>query len=111
MSREARRGGQRSSEQQNGRQDAPKRPVFDSRAGMVKVAIWENEGKNGVFPTASFSRLYKDKNEKWQSAASFNVWDLVDLARCAFTAEAYIRTKYGDEEEPGDEGRRDERAA
>jgi len=111
MSRDPRRGGQRPSQQSESRGDEPKRPVFDARAGMVKVAIWENDGKNGVFPTASFSRLYKDRNEKWQSASSFNVWDLADLARCAFSAEAYMRTHYGEEGQPGDEGRRDERAA
>lgn len=33
-----------------------KRPVFDCRAGMVKVAVWENEGSNGTFPTATFAR-------------------------------------------------------
>lgn len=98
-------------DERRGGQGSPKRPVFDCRSGAVKAAVWENEGKNGVFPSVSFSRLYKDKGEKWQTASSFNVWDLVDLARCAFSAEAYIRQSYGSDDEPGDEGRRGESAA
>ena len=73
--------------------------------------VWENEGKNGAFPAVTFSRLYKGRDEKWQSTSSFNVWDLPDLARAAFSAEAYIRQNYGDQDDAGDEGRRDGRAA
>lgn len=89
------------------RPSSRKRPVFDCRAGMVKAAVWENEGAKGPFPTATFSRLYKREGDRWQSTAGFNVWDLADLARCAFSAEAYMRQHYGpDDEEAGDEGRR-----
>ncbi len=77
---------------------------------MGKCAVWENDGKNGVFPAVTFSRLYK-KGESWQSTSSFNVWDLADLARAAFSAEAYIRQNYGEQDDAGDEGRRDGRAA
>lgn len=108
MPRNESRGGRTSS-----RQDDRKKPVFDGRAGMVKFAVWENysEKKDKVFPAVTFSRLYKDGNDRWQSTSSFNVWDLPDLARAAFSAEAYIRQNYGDEDDAGDEGRRDGRAA
>ena len=85
---------------------APKKPVFDGRAGMVKFAVWENQGKKGPFASVTFARLYKDGNDKWQTTSSFDVWDLADLARAAFSAEAYIRQNYGSHDEPGDEGRR-----
>lgn len=82
-------------EKRQERPAAKRRPVFDCRAGMVKVAVWENEGGSGPFPTATFSRLYKDSDNTWKSASSFNVWDLADLARCAFSAEAYMLQHYG----------------
>jgi hypothetical protein len=71
-----------------------KRPVFDSRSGMVRVAVWENSGANGPFPTASFSRLYRDRDDTWKSTSGFDAWDLADVARCAFAAEAYMREHY-----------------
>lgn len=88
------------------RESEPKKPVFDCRAGKVKAAVWENDGKHGVFPTVSFSRIYKGEDEKWKTASSFNVWDLADLARCAFSAEAYCRANYPTEGEGDDEGRK-----
>lgn len=99
MPRQDERRGGRSSEAE------PKKPVFDCRAGKVKAAVWENEGRNGTFPTVTFSRIYKGEGDKWKTATSFNVWDLADLARCAFSAEAYCRTHYSSEE-AGESGSR-----
>lgn len=86
-----------------------KRPVFDARAGMVRVAVWENNGTNGPFPTASFSRLYRGRGDTWKSTSGFDAWDMADLARCAFAAEAYMRQHYSvgaEQERPSSEERR-----
>lgn len=87
------------------REGESKRPVFDCRAGRVKAAVWENDGRRGVFPTVTFSRSYKD-DDKWKSATSFNVWDLADLARCAFSAEAYCRANYPSQDDSSEEGQK-----
>ena len=50
-------------------------------AGGISATIWNNvgQGQNGQsvsYPTVSFQRRYKDKNEQWQTSNSLRLNDL-----------------------------------
>lgn len=67
-----------------------KKPEYSIRRRSVQAAIWKNDGKNGPFYRATFSRRYKD-GETWKSTESFNADDLVDLMLVAALALDWIR--------------------
>jgi hypothetical protein len=67
------------------------RPVHEERLGFVKAAIWKNETDTGARYNATFSRLYKDKeDEQWKSTESFGRDDLLLLAKVANQAHSWI---------------------
>jgi hypothetical protein len=61
---------------------AGKKPVTTIRHGNVKVAIWENESKDGrTFYNATFGRLYRD-GDSWRQTSSFRSRDAFNLLLC-----------------------------
>jgi hypothetical protein len=80
--------------QTNRAQTAPaspsaKKPVEKFREGSVHVSIWQNEGINGAFRTASFEIRFK-KGEDWQSGTSYGLADLACLEIAAKQARTRI---------------------
>lgn len=63
------------------------KPVDQIRRGTVKAAIWKNvvDMGNNSRPiySATFQRLYRDGEKKWQSTESFGRDDLLLLAKVA----------------------------
>ena len=55
-----------------------KKPADRFREGPVHVSIWENEGSNGAFRTASFEIRFR-KGEDWQSGTSYGLSELAHL--------------------------------
>ncbi len=63
------------------------KPVAEIRRGAVKAAIWKNTADHGnnsrpLF-AATFQRLYRGAQNKWQSTDSFGRDDLLVLAQVA----------------------------
>ncbi len=71
--------------------DRGNKPVDKFREGPVQVSIWENEGINGAFRTASFELRYK-KDEQWQTGHSYGASDLKHLENAAQEARHRIET-------------------
>jgi hypothetical protein len=67
-----------------------KKPVHEVRLGRVRGAIWENDTKNGTVHNLTFSRLYKDDDDKWADSTSFGRDDLPLLAKVADMAHSWI---------------------
>ena len=59
--------------------ETKKQPIEKFKFGTCEVALWEQESENGNFLTASVSRSYKDKDDKWQNTSSFRINDLPTL--------------------------------
>jgi hypothetical protein len=70
-------------------EQAKKRPVHDIRIGLVRAAIWRNDGANGPWHSVTFERGYKE-GEEWRSTASFGRDDLLVLAKLADQAHTWI---------------------
>lgn len=69
-------------------------PIKKFSVGGVQVAIWENEGKEGVqFNSVSFDRRYKDKEGNWQSTNSLKMNDLPKAILALQKAYEYLALK------------------
>jgi hypothetical protein len=68
------------------------KPVYEVRLGCVRGAIWKNATSKGTWHKVTFSKLFKDRNNKWQDTESFAREDLLLLAEIARQA-AYILYK------------------
>ncbi len=66
-----------------------KRPVHEIRIGLIRAAIWRNEGSNGPWHTATFERSYKD-GDQWKSTTSFGRDDLLVLAKLADQTHSWV---------------------
>ena len=67
------------------------KPVQEIRMGKVKAAIWANETEGGsVRHNVTFSRIYKDGDNHWQSTASFGRDELPLLMKVADLAHTWI---------------------
>ena len=66
-----------------------KRPVHEIRIGLVRAAIWKNDGSNGAWYSASIERIYKE-GEEWKSTSSFGRDDLLVLAKVADQAHTWV---------------------
>ena len=51
-------------------------PEKKFRAGSVSATVWLNQAEKGDYKTISIERIYKDKNEQWQSTNSLRLNDL-----------------------------------
>lgn len=68
--------------------ETSKRPIEVIRDGAIKASIWENEGENGRYLTATFSRTYT-KDGKMQDSDTFTGRDLLVIAEVARQAYCY----------------------
>jgi hypothetical protein len=66
------------------------RPVHELKLGRLKAAIWKNQTENGVRFNVTFSRLYKDREEKWRDTDSFGRDDLLLLGKLADQVHTWI---------------------
>jgi hypothetical protein len=66
------------------------KPVHELRLGRIRAAIWLNETENGPRYNVQISRLYKDKNDKWQDSSSFGREDLPLVAKVADLAMVWM---------------------
>lgn len=48
-------------------------------AGLVDIAIWQQENDKGDYFTATVSRNYRDKAGDWKNGRSFGLQDLIAL--------------------------------
>lgn len=78
-----------------GEKREPRRPAHTVRVGAVEAAVWQNEGKSGVFYATTFKRSYRD-GEEWKESDSYGERDLLALARCALDAQAFIAQQMRD---------------
>src|SRR4051812_43904818 len=67
-----------------------KKPVHELRLGRTRAAIWLNDTENGPRYNVQFSRLYKDKADKWKDSTSFGREDLPLVAKVADMAMVWI---------------------
>lgn len=93
---------QRQAETTDGADQGTKRPEISfkypsERGTKIEVAVWANEqqGTNGTFTTYSVTlkRSYLDKEEKWQTNASFRGHDLPVVMHALHKAYEWIMEK------------------
>jgi hypothetical protein len=77
-------------------------PVHEVKFGRVRATVWANEGESGVWHSVQFSRLYRDKEGKWQDADGFGREDLPLLIKAADQVHTFLYQAVGREapEEP-----------
>ena len=66
------------------------KPECTYRIGNLKATVWKNDGKHGDYYTTEIVRTYRDSSDKWQTSSSFTHDDLLNVAKLAERAEAYI---------------------
>ena len=67
------------------------KPVHEIRMGKVKAAVWANEIEGGAIRhNVTFSRIYKDNDNQWQTSSSFGRDELPLLAKVADLAHTWI---------------------
>ena len=73
------------------------RPVHTVRYGTIQAAIWRNVVDSGNASRAmynvTFSRSYKDGQNKWKESSSFGADDLLVLAKAANDAHTWINNE------------------
>lgn len=65
------------------------RPVEKIRVGSVQISIWQNQGAEGPFYTASVELSYNQDGE-WRTSTSYGLRDLINLAKAALLAHSAI---------------------
>jgi hypothetical protein len=66
-------------------------PVKKFRIGGVTATIWKNEAEGRSFYNTTINRSYKDKDtDEWQETSSYSHDDLLNVAKVAERAEAFI---------------------
>lgn len=73
-----------------------KKPIHEVKAGSVRAAIWENDGREGVFYTFTLERLYK-ATDGWKSTDSFSHRDAANLSAVAAMASAWIAERVAEQ--------------
>lgn len=74
-------------------------PVAKVRVGLITASIWENRTEKGMFHNVTFQRRYRDAEGNWKSSHSYNLDDLLALAKAADLAHTKIvETQSGDGE-------------
>ena len=67
-----------------------KKPTAKISLHPVTAAIWRNENPKGIFYAVTFERSFKDDEGKWQTSSTFNVNELLLLAKLADQAHTEI---------------------
>lgn len=70
--------------------ESAKPPVAKLRIGLINASIWQRVTENGTFHSVTFERRYRDANGEWQSTHSYDVSDLLLLAKLADQAHTEI---------------------
>ena len=67
-------------------------PVKKFRIGAITATVWKNETEEGrSYFSTSIVRTYRDKDtEEWKEMNSYGHDDLLNVARLAERAEAFI---------------------
>ena len=68
-----------------------KQPVQKFNQGLVQVAVWQNESRNGDFYSLTFQRSYTDAEGVWHNATSFPLSALYDLTLATMRAYLWVR--------------------
>jgi len=71
-------------------QTETQKPVDKKRLGSISASIWRNQTDQGVIYNTTIQRSYKDKNDQWQNAESFDRDDLLLVAKIADWANTRI---------------------
>ena len=61
-------------------------PEYKFKIGRITATIWNNDG----FRTVEITRTYRHKDDAYASSSSFAQADLLNVAKCAERAEAWI---------------------
>lgn len=69
---------------------AANKPVHELRLGRIRAAVWLNDTENGPRYNVQITRLYKDKQDKWQDSSSFGREDLPLVAKVADLAMVWM---------------------
>jgi hypothetical protein len=73
------------------------RPIHTERIGTLSASIWSNTTAEGrTFYSVTFERTYRAEGDELKNASSFNHDDLLNVAKVAERAEAWIATKTAD---------------
>lgn len=72
--------------------NAPNKPVYEVRYGIIKAVIWRNDTQNGPMHNVTVSRLYKDGDE-WKESSGFGRDDLLVLAKALDDAHTWIHSQ------------------
>jgi hypothetical protein len=64
-------------------------PVHEVRLGRIKAAIWANPTETAIRHNVTFSRIYMDEGE-WYDSESFGRDDLLLLGKVADLAHTWI---------------------
>jgi hypothetical protein len=71
--------------------DMHNEPVKKFRIGAVSATIWKNEAEGRSFYSTTIVRSYRDRDtEEWKETSSFSHDDLLNVAKVADRAEAFI---------------------
>jgi hypothetical protein len=70
--------------------DSAKPPVAKLRLGLINASIWERATENSTFHSVTFERRYRDAKGEWHSTHSYDVSDLLTLAKLADHAHTEI---------------------
>jgi hypothetical protein len=74
------------------------RPLHTEKIGALSASIWSNTtGEGRTFYSVTFERAYRGDGNERKTSSSFNHDDLLNLAKLAERAEAYIATKLAEE--------------
>ncbi len=79
--------------------NAPKfRPLHTEKIGALSASIWSNAASESrTFYSVTFERAYRGDGNERKTSSSFNHDDLLNLAKLAERAEAYIAMKMAED--------------
>ena len=70
--------------------ETAKPPVAKLRLGLLNATIWERTTDKGTFHSVTFERRYRDGEGNWHSTHSYDVNDLLTLAKLVDQAHSKI---------------------
>ena len=70
--------------------ETAKPPVAKLRLGRINASIWERVTEKGNLYSVTFERRYRDAHGAWHSTHSYDVGDLLVLAKLADQAHTKI---------------------
>ncbi len=77
-------------------------PTKVIRLGRIKASLWKNTTSQGPRHNTTIVRTYKDDEGKWQDTTSFNLDDLLLVAKVADRAHTWICEQIQSKDKGGD---------